>query len=146
MIKSSSHHVYRSAHHVRQNAMVWNDLEQIAELLERTDVEQVVDQKQVAQSSPRLSIPKLKSRMSTITSSSDIDTRIDVSSQLSNSGIPSEIICLPTSRGKCIPHEKTQHSNFSTATYFEFDDTKLGQAKLEGLTIVSKLEGLTIVS
>ena len=74
--------------------------------------------------------------MSTITSESDIDTRIEVSSQLPNSGIPSEIICMPTSR-KFVAHEKTQHVDLATATFFEFEDTKLGQAELERLTLVS---------
>lgn len=68
MIKSSSYHGYRSAHHVRQNAMVWNDLEQITKRLEATNVEQVGCQpKQAtqysAQSRSKLSVPKLKSRM-----------------------------------------------------------------------------------
>ena len=44
---------------------------------------------------------------------------------------------MPTSRSKFIAHEKTQHLDLATATYFGFDDTKLGQAELESLTIVS---------
>ena len=134
MIKSSSYHGYRSAHHVRQNAMVWNDLEQITKRIEATPKQAT---QYSAQSRSKLSVPKLKSRMSTITSESDIDTRIEVSSQLPNSGIPSEIICMPTSRSKFIAHEKTQHLDLATATYFGFDDTKLGQAELERLTLVS---------
>ena len=116
----------------RQNAMVWNDLEQITKRIEATPKQAT---QYSAQSRSKLSVPKLKSRISS-TSESDIDTRIEVSSQLPNSGIPSEIICMPTSR-KFVAHEKTQHVDLATATFFEFEDTKLGQAELESLTIVS---------
>ena len=60
MIKSSSYHGYRSAHHVRQNAMVWNDLEQITKRIEATPKQAT---QYSAQSRSKLSVPKLKSRM-----------------------------------------------------------------------------------